>query len=138
MNAELEQKLADEYPELFADKNQPPTKSLMCYGCDHGDGWFDLIWNMCKLIQKHVKSNWKGQEPYKFSQIKEKFAGLRVYDNGRDPYIRGVIDMAESMSYKTCEICGLAGQLNYLGIWMKTLCKKHAEELGHSRKTEQP
>ena len=134
MRAELEQKLIAKYPQLFADSKKPPTESLMCFGCDHGDGWFSLIEAICHLVDQHIANGgWKGEEPYKFLQIKEKYGGLRVYDHGSDDYIRGVIDAAESLSYRICEICGSPGKTCSSGIWVKTLCGTHADELGYKR-----
>lgn len=63
----------------------------------------------------------------KFEQIKEKFATLRIYTDKTNDYISGVIDMAESMSKITCEVCGNHGKI-YPIRWHKTLCQDHAKE----------
>ena len=52
----------------------------------------------------------KQVQPVIAIQVKEKFGGLRFYYSGGDDYIRGLVDMAESMSYKTCEVCGSPGK----------------------------
>jgi hypothetical protein len=65
------------------------------------------------------------------TQVKEKFGGLRFYYAGGDDYIRGVVDMAEEMSYCTCEICGAPGKLRR-GGWYRTLCDQHAKESGYA------
>ena len=57
-------------------------------------------------------------------QVKEKFGGLRFYFNGGDSYIDGVVDMAENMSYVTCEVCGNAGKAENNG-WVRTRCNEH-------------
>lgn len=64
-------------------------------------------------------------------QVKEKFGTLRFYCSGGDDYTRGVLDMAEAMSGRTCERCGSPGKLRYDG-WARTLCDQHlmAEALG--------
>lgn len=54
-------------------------------------------------------------------QVKEKYGTLRFYYNGGDDYIDGVIDLAEYMSSKICEVCGSPGSLNE-GPWYKTTC----------------
>lgn len=59
-------------------------------------------------------------------QVKEKFGGLRFYYNGGDDYIRGVVSMAEAMSYVTCETCGAPGKLRG-DRWVQTLCDTHGE-----------
>lgn len=58
-------------------------------------------------------------------QVKEKFGGLRFYIDGGDSYAHGVIDMAERMSYKICEICGQPGRVRGPG-WHVTVCEQHA------------
>lgn len=62
-------------------------------------------------------------------QVKEKFAGLRFYVNGATNEIYNYINFAESMSYRTCEICGSPGK-RYTDGWHKTLCDIHAEMEG--------
>jgi len=54
-------------------------------------------------------------------QVKEKYGGLRFYTYGGNDYVRGMIDFAESMSYKICECCGNPGKLSQKG-WWRTLC----------------
>lgn len=116
------------------DHTKPPTESLMCFGCDNDDGWYDIISSMCSLIDKHLEGLETNKEkPYRFTQIKEKFGGLRVYNNWSDDYISGVIDMAESMSYKTCELTGMPGKLCSNGSWIKTLSPEKMDDLGYKR-----
>lgn len=57
-------------------------------------------------------------------QVKEKFGGLRFYVDGGDDYTRGLIAMAEDMSFRICEVCGKPGQLRQ-GGWILTLCDEH-------------
>lgn len=64
-------------------------------------------------------------------QVKEKFGGLRFYYDGGDEYIHGLVAMAESMSYVTCEVCGSPGRV-YTDGWHATLCDKHAAEKNRS------
>lgn len=58
------------------------------------------------------------------SQVKEKFGGLRFYYDGGDDIVSGMVRMAESMSYRTCEECGAPGMSNSYG-WISTLCDTH-------------
>jgi len=58
-------------------------------------------------------------------QIKEKFGGLRIYYNGSDPYIDGLIAMAESFSFRTCEVCGKEGKSRACGGYAYTSCDEH-------------
>jgi len=57
-------------------------------------------------------------------QVKEKFGGLRFYYYGGDEYIRGMVSLAESLSYRICEECGVMNELvnrNSVG-WIQTTC----------------
>jgi hypothetical protein len=125
MREELEKELIAKYPALFRGKDKPATESLMCFGCECDDGWFDIINNACKIIQNHMKCR-PECPPVEFSQIKEKFGGLRLYYFGGDEYVSGVCSMAELMSYSTCEISGMPGTLCRAGTWLRTLSPEMA------------
>lgn len=135
MSPELEEKLVAKYPQLFAGANKGPQHSCMVFGCECGDGWYEILSRLCHGIQQHIKNgDWKLEQPYEFFQIKEKYAGLRVYDNGHDDYIAGLIHMAEEMSYCTCETCGNKGEVcvpKNGGIWYSTKCPICAEKDGY-------
>jgi len=57
MKKELQNKLYEKYPKLFAQKDWPPSETLMCFGLTCGDGWYDIIDNLCKLIAEEVEDN---------------------------------------------------------------------------------
>ena len=134
MNEELDKILCEKYPKIFRDRNKSMQETCMCWGFSHGDGWYNIIEAACRNIQNHI--DWKRkQEPYASmtdeefdeihqpvaAQVKEKFGGLRFYVDNSDDYVRGVIAMAESMSYRTCEDCGAPGKQSGKG-WIKTVC----------------
>jgi hypothetical protein len=135
MNEELDKILCEKYPKIFRDRNKRMQETCMCWGFSHGDGWYNIIEAACRNIQNHI--DWKRkQEPYASmsddefneihqpiaAQVKEKFGGLRFYVDNADDYTSGVIAMAESMSYKTCETCGAPGKQSGKG-WIKTVCE---------------
>lgn len=121
MSPDKENSLVAKYPALFQGACKHPDESLMFFGCECGDGWFKIIDVACWLIAKHVERT--GLECY-WSQIKEKFGTLRLYaaSGGHDPYVRGVVDMAETMSSLTCDQCGNAGETRGSG-WLSTRCE---------------
>jgi hypothetical protein len=133
MNPELSGKLISKYPEQFSN--------YQYIECD--DGWYDLLDKLCSSIQSHLDHRKKTEEPlsyFSWSQIKEKFGGLRAYSYGADSYINGLIAMAESMSYSICEISGEKGKLRKQRIgengepipaWMKTLSDSEAQKAGY-------
>ena len=104
--------LYEKYPDLFAN-----------IGIEVNFGWHDIISSVCYRIKQHEKNKKSDYYPVTFDQIKEKWGGLRIYYIGGDDYIRGVVDMAEEMSYKICERCGCPGSPNKQG-WVMTLCNK--------------
>jgi hypothetical protein len=116
MSPELEQKLTEKYPSIFADRDRPPTESLMCFGCECGDGWFDLLDALCfRLTQLDSDKELRAM------QVKEKFGTLRFYTGPASDAAYELISFAEDMSARTCEACGNKGSTRG-GGWVVTLC----------------
>jgi len=95
---------------------------------DTGPGWQDLLDRLCGRIRSAVRAD---GGTFKFSQIKQKYATLRVYWHGNlsqeaAAQVEEAIDLAEARSACTCEICGEPGSLHGTG-WFTTRCEKHAE-----------
>jgi len=65
-------------------------------------------------------------------QIKEKFGSLRFYISGGDRHIRGMIDFAEFLSLRTCQITGKSGVLCRKGSWYQTLSLDKQFEFGYT------
>jgi hypothetical protein len=160
MNTELEQKLVAAYPKNFGNYGKSPMESCMSWGLECGDGWYEIIDDLCFALNN---SRWSTYEKGRdgsyikitmprvvFDQIKEKFGTLTIYfhteytthdgdfsENGSfaDPVsakasqqlyneqVEGMIAMAETLSERTCEICGSKEATQTKGGWIKTLCK---------------
>ena len=137
MRDELDLTLCEKYPKIFVDRHASMTETAMCWGFEHGDGWYQIIDSLCANIQHHIDYNnknfEKGYTQYKqvpqvvATQVKEKFGTLRFYYDGGDDVIDGMVNMAESWSTVTCEECGTPGTQNSQG-WIKTLCETHRQE----------
>jgi transcription elongation factor Elf1 len=129
MNRENTKRLWEKYPKIFAGKDLPITQSLIPFGFECEDGWYELIDALCDYLQFHTDHNNKPQVVA--TQVKEKFASLRFYVNGATPEQWAAIDFAESLSGRICERCGAWGSLKATGGnpmgWYKTLCDKCAE-----------
>lgn len=178
MKEELKKSLIEKYPEFFQGHKLPPTESLMCFGCECDDGWYKILDDLCGYIKRMVTSNhtmgvkdefykkdkehWEDNIVYLpapeviFTQIKEKYATLRVYFYikamqqdfpGRekldldkveayywqlDQRIQSAVDFAEYISGRTCEVTGTPGSLHSRGGWFKTLCPEKAKELNYT------
>ena len=141
MSPELDKKLCEKYPKIFRDRHANMTETAMCWGFDHGDGWYHLIDGLCHTIQSHIDSNqetihWyyeNGKEPPEeipqvvATQVKEKYATLRFYYYGGDSHIAGAVHAIEVMSRHVCEECGKPGEVRDDG-WLRTLCDEHYVE----------
>jgi len=145
MDAELQQKLYDKYPQLFSNKDKGIQSSCMAWGCEIGNGWYEILSSVCWMISQHERNKEDNKKylekndaerlaslpeyfPVKFDQVKEKYGGLRLYFSGGDDYVEGLVSMAEAISYKICEVCGNKGEPNK-GGWITTLCESHRESL---------
>ena len=106
------------YPMIFSEK--------FYFEC--GNGWFDLISEICEFVSKRT-------DKLRAAQVKEKFGSLRFYydidgeineDTLRE--INAFISSVETKSHNTCEDCGtaLTRETKYpqskLGYWIRNVC----------------
>jgi hypothetical protein len=131
MSPDLDKALCEKYPKIFRDRHAPMSVTCMCWGFDHGDGWYEIIDNLCGAIQNYIDHvtryvDGKPQSPPQVIavQVKEKYGTLRFYFDGGDEEIHGMVTMAEYMSAHTCETCGAEGHMTNHG-WYRTLCDIH-------------
>ena len=100
MKDELQKQLFDKYPDLFKEKDLPPSQSNMCFGFECDGGWYNLIDTLCSLIQNEqtYRLNQKDSNysPVRVNQVKEKFGGLRFYYTGGNDIIAGLVAFAEA------------------------------------------
>jgi len=54
MKKELDKQLVEKYPKIFRDRYAPMNRTAMCWGFEHGDGWYNIIDQMCANIQHHI------------------------------------------------------------------------------------
>lgn len=121
MSPELEQKLYNKYPKIFAQKDLSPTETCMCWGFECGDGWFNIIDKLCENIQNHINKNNLPQ--LEAEQVKQKFGTLRFYTNGNtDECIDKFITEAEEQTYHICETCGSIEDIKPTQGWISYLC----------------
>lgn len=123
MSPELEMELHGKYPKILGYLNEDGKyKTRLWGGFQHGDGWYALVSTLCSTIQARAEST--GQE-VQVTQVKEKFGALRFYSQNGDDHISGMIDLAEELSARTCEICGHPGQKKNVQGWLITRCDEH-------------
>jgi len=127
MKPELEEKMMRKYPKIFRQKDLSPQETCMCWGISTGDGWYNLIDNLCGKIQRHVDGN--NIDQVEAMQVKEKFGGLRFYIDHGTEEIYNMIYEAENESYETCEYCGSQDNVHQTkGGWIVTLCDECEEK----------
>jgi hypothetical protein len=111
MNPELERELQKDHPEVFKNMGGDPKETCMAWGCEHENGWKDLLKKLCKFIDAHglgtwhIKANNSNERmevpaPHAvFQQVKEKFGALRIYFSLENPGLSeelyGKIDQEE-------------------------------------------
>jgi len=145
MKSELQRKLILKFPRFFTTDqkiyigNEPMMEEVnellnqkeivlpIQFGVECGDGWYMLIEQLMENIESHLdpENTWPRKEriPLEIIQIKEKFGGLRFYYNGGDDIVKGMIQLAEGLSYHICEHCGSTKNVTQTTGWIKTLCE---------------
>ena len=118
MNKENTHKLWKKYPNLYSGRWLSIQRSLIPFGFECGDGWYNLIDELSAKLEK------LGVVAV---QVKEKFGGLSFYIVGGSSEVYDLIDEAEQKSHETCEVCGEKGKTNRKG-WLKTLCESCKEK----------
>ncbi len=118
MKRELEEKLYTRFQKMFRGRYFSIKENLMAFGCECGNGWFQILWDMCEALERT-----DGSDKILFVQIKEKFGSLRVYADGVTEAHQAIIDKSEKLSAKTCESCGAKGKIVEKGGWYYARCK---------------
>jgi hypothetical protein len=114
LSPELTTQLHTDYPLIFARQTR----------LDCGDGWFDLLDTLCWSLQTETSN---GGPQVVAGQVKEKFGGLRFYAGPCNNAQRGMIDMAQAVSFRICDVCGGRGRHIGPGV-ERTRCAAHERE----------
>jgi hypothetical protein len=56
MKQELDEQLCKKYPKIFKNRHASMQETCMCWGFECGDGWYNIIDQLCANIQHHI--NW--------------------------------------------------------------------------------
>lgn len=69
------------------------------------DGWQELFLQMCEEIREPlIEANYL--DKFRFSQIKEKYGSLRMYNFGAPEAVHNIINKYERLSTRICVRCG--------------------------------
>lgn len=122
MREELDKKLCEDFPNLYADRYASEMETCMCWGFP-ADGWYNIIRDLSEKLEALIVAMPEEERGnYKCAQCKEKFGGLRFYMTYETKEISDLIREAEKKSYTTCEFCGEPGKMRNPRGWLITLC----------------
>jgi hypothetical protein len=57
MKKELDEQLCKKYPKIFRDRHANMQVTCMCWGFECGDGWYNILDQLCERIQGHIDSS---------------------------------------------------------------------------------
>lgn len=86
-------------------------------------GWLGIVEDMLAEIAALPK-----KRRVAFSQVKEKFGGLRIYTvDTRSAEAMIVVSRAEAKAARSCQLCGAKGHIRNVRGWSMCLCEGHAK-----------
>jgi hypothetical protein len=131
MRSELEQKIMDDFPWFEVRNAWTGEKFGFPTPCSCGDGWYNLIYNICKELQEYYKQIGADINELQILQIKEKWGALCFYIGSYYGDADKIIRKYEVLSASTCECCGKSASTKIKGSWLRTLCDKCADVQGY-------
>ena len=145
MRKELEDILYEASPVFYRERILPAEETLMCYGFECGDGWFEPLLVFSREARRINKLASKHHICFVASQVKEKFGEIWVYwhmrhipdfseANTDEEYVKELsVMMDDAFSalsmrcWNTCEKCGSVLDISSTTIGrIHRLCKKCA------------
>ena len=137
MTKENSEKLTERFKMFQSSIDDRRKRDIFPFEC--GDGWFQLIWNLCEELEKvekvflesipikeKTKSLLKDKREYEIMvlQVKEKFGTMRFYINNGTEEMYELINKAEEKSGEICEVCGQPGKIRKK-TWIYCSCDQH-------------
>lgn len=114
--------LLTKFPEHFKDHSDVSI----------GPGWVDLVEDLVYEVRDFLSKHNMPYNTFTFTQVKEKFGGLRAYYNLEhiddsynelDDKLYDLVRLYESKSYTICENCAQPGSVTKDKGWILTLCE---------------
>lgn len=128
INDENAKRIIDACPSLFASMRHEEDGATILpihFGFECGNGWTDLLVELCERIQKQLNTMPKDiAEEFVAIQVKEKYGTLRFYLSHYDETVESFISEAEKKSSTVCQECGKQGKLRGK-VWYYTACDEH-------------
>lgn len=128
-------RLCDQYPDIFAHRDLPASKSCMGRGICVGIGWEELLVDLCNdisLLCKHLSVMVIADQV----KTKKSTGFLRFYctvlsqdGSPKEQELRIISSVVAAAQYKSrsvCEICGKSGETGFPSLKRPTvLCNDH-------------
>lgn len=129
MDIEKTEKLWKAFPHLYQGKDMGVRASLIPFGFECNDGWFDLILDLSKKLTELIEALPESEREHIYAmQVKEKYGELCFYMTSATNEMWDLIEEAEKKSTTICEICGQPGERYSHYGWYSTMCDKHTIE----------
>ncbi len=106
MQQDLGSRLRQRHAKILSDLVATPVASGQDAFLVVGDGWFTLLDVLCTDLQ--YETDTEGAPQVTATQVKEKLGRLRFRVHDASERQRAMIYLAESLSERTCEACGIA------------------------------
>lgn len=87
-----------------------------------GNGWYPAIHASLSFASKR---NEEKQLGLRIIQVKEKFAGLRIYHRGGDEQVEACFSAASVIAGSMCDVCSRLGYADNQGGWVAVRCEEH-------------
>jgi len=131
MNSKLTKKLILTYPLLYGDFNKSPQETLMCFGFECGDGWFDIINSLSSKIEKEIERIVKNDKEYELCR----YCGNKEEDHPKEGKLKIEYKVARriKVNYSSSSFFGklwfnVATKINYVNMKCNIVTKKKAFE----------
>ena len=125
MDVDLQEQLYRRYPLIFQERGLPTTETAMVWGIATGNGWYHLIDGLCAQLQSETDQ--LGAPQIVATQVKEKLGSLRFYVRDANDRQSAMIDLAQELSQRVCDVCGGPGAPLEAGRARAARCSAHAE-----------
>lgn len=121
MNAENQDKLFEEFPDLF-------RRDLLPLGFECQDGWFSLLHELAVQLQGYLRRDRSSVKP-KILMVKQHMGELRIEAFGGDDAVRKMIRRTQEKAKTVCELDGepAIGLFVCAPYWYRCLCKRCAK-----------
>lgn len=89
MRAELNHFLTKRFPEIFRKEDKTQSEREGFLGCECGDGWFNILYQTCELVESHIKRI-KDNNEFRLRVKNEIENGKEVNEYWKKEYVKHV------------------------------------------------